>query len=73
MVLAAMYTLRVISAVLHERRGSAVPAPEEQGDLRLEQLAIVVPLVVCLLALSVWPNAVSGHSFPTTIQSKASP
>ena len=25
---------------------------------------IVVPLVACLLALSVWPDAVSGHSFP---------
>jgi len=72
MVLAAMYTLRVISAVLHERRGSAVPDAETEGDLRFEQLAIVVPLVVCLLALSVWPNAVSGHSFPTTVQTTTS-
>jgi NADH-quinone oxidoreductase subunit M len=62
MVLAAMYTLRLISAVLHERRGEAVP--EAGPDLRFEQLVIVVPLVACLLALSVWPNAVSGHSFP---------
>jgi NADH-quinone oxidoreductase subunit M len=62
-VLAAMYTLRVISAVLHERRGDAVE--EGSPDLRLGQLVLVVPLVACLLALSVWPNAVSGHSFPT--------
>jgi NADH-quinone oxidoreductase subunit M len=63
-VLAAMYTLRVISAVLHERRGEAVP--EDAPDLRFDQLFIVVPLVACLIALSVWPNAVSGHSFPAT-------
>ena len=62
MVLAAMYTLRVISAVLHEKRGNAVD--EGSPDLRLGQLALVVPLVGCLLALSIWPNAVSGHSFP---------
>ena len=62
-VLAAMYTLRVISAVLHERRGDAVR--EEAPDLRFDQLIIVVPLVACLIALSVWPNVVSGHSFPT--------
>ena len=62
-VLAAMYALRVISAVLHERRGEAVP--EQAPDLRFDQLFIVVPLVACLIALSVWPNAVSGHSFPT--------
>ncbi len=62
MVLAAMYTLRLISAVLHERRRDAVP--ERSPDLAFEQACIVVPLVVCLLALSVWPNAVSGHSFP---------
>ena len=48
--------------VLHERRGEAVP--EQAPDLRFDQLVIVVPLVACLLALSVWPNAVSGHSFP---------
>jgi len=64
MVLAAMYTLRVISAVLHERRGDAVP--ERAPDLRSDQLFIVVPLVACLVALSVWPNAVSGHSFGAT-------
>ena len=62
MVLAAMYTLRLISAVLHERRGDTVP--ERGPDLRFEQLVIVVPLVACLLALSAWPDAVSGHSFP---------
>jgi NADH-quinone oxidoreductase subunit M len=63
-VLAAMYTLRLISAVLHERRGDSVT--EDSPDLRFEQLVLVVPLVALLIALSVSPNIVSGHSFPTT-------
>ena len=61
-VLAAMYTLRLISGVLHERRGAAVP--EGARDLRLVELALVVPLVGALLALSAWPAAVSERSFP---------
>ena len=62
-VLAAMYMLRAISAVLHEDVGSAVPAGAL--DLRLGELAVVVPLVACLLALSAWPDAISGHAHPT--------
>jgi NADH-quinone oxidoreductase subunit M len=62
-VLAAMYMLRLISAVLHREVGPAVP--EAALDLRPGELAVVVPLVACLLALSVWPAAVSEHSFPT--------
>ena len=62
-VLAAMYTLRLISAVLHERRGSRVPG--DVADLQATELTIVVPLVLCLLALSVWPAAISENSFPT--------
>ena len=42
----------------------AVLAPDAALDLRPAELAIVVPLVACLLALSVWPAAVSEHSFP---------
>ncbi|HEY7207692.1 MAG TPA: hypothetical protein VH416_05575, partial [Gaiellaceae bacterium] len=60
-VLAAMYMLRAISAVLHEARGSTVA--DEALDLRTGELAVIVPLVACLLALSIWPAAVSGHSF----------
>jgi NADH-quinone oxidoreductase subunit M len=63
-VLAAMYMLRLISAVLHQEVGPAVP--EAALDLRPAELAIVVPLVACLLALSVWPAAVSEHSFPSS-------
>ena len=65
MVLAAMYMLRLISAVLHQEVGPAVS--DAALDLRPAELAIVVPLVGLLLALSVWPAAVSEHSFPTLI------
>jgi len=60
-VLAAMYMLRLISAVLHEARGSTVA--EEALDLRPGELALVVPLVGVLLALSAWPAGISHHSF----------
>jgi NADH-quinone oxidoreductase subunit M len=63
-VLAAMYMLRLISAVLHTEPGSAVS--DEALDLRPAELGIVVPLVACLLALSAWPAAISGHSFQAT-------
>jgi NADH-quinone oxidoreductase subunit M len=60
-VLAAMYVLRAISAVLHQDVGPAVP--EAALDLRAGELAVVVPLVACLLALSAYPNLISGHAF----------
>ncbi len=60
-VLAAMYMLRLISAVLHEARGSTVS--DEALDLRPGELALIVPLVGVLLALSVWPAGISHHSF----------
>ncbi len=44
-VLAAMYVLRMISAVLHARKGPAVH--DEALDLRPGELAIVVPLSRC--------------------------
>src|SRR5579864_7808549 len=60
-VLAAMYMLRLISAVLHEARGSTVQ--HEALDLRPGELALVVPLVAGLLFLSAWPAGISNHSF----------
>src|SRR5438132_997313 len=60
-VLAAMYILRLISAVLHQEVGPAVS--DAALDLRVGELSIVVPLVGCLLALSAWPAALSHHSF----------
>jgi NADH-quinone oxidoreductase subunit M len=60
-VLAAMYMLRLISAVLHEARGSTVD--DAALDLRPGELALLVPLVGVLLALSVWPAGISHHSF----------
>lgn len=60
-VLAAMYMLRLISAVLHEDVGTAVP--EAALDLRPAEIGIVVPLVAVLLFLSFWPAAITDHSF----------
>jgi NADH-quinone oxidoreductase subunit M len=60
-VLAAMYMLRLISAVLHRDVGPAVS--DAALDLRTGELAVLVPLVAILLALSAWPDAISGHSF----------
>jgi NADH-quinone oxidoreductase subunit M len=60
-VLAAMYMLRLISAVLHREPGPAVPAAVR--DLRAIELSILLPLLACLVALSVWPASISGHAF----------
>jgi hypothetical protein len=60
-VLAAMYMLRAISAVLHQDVGPAVP--DSALDLRPGELAVVVPLVLCLIGLSAYPNLISGHAF----------
>ena len=62
-VLAAMYTLRLISAVLHGRQGAAVS--DEALDLRPGELSLVLPLVLCLLALSAWPAAISDRTLDT--------
>jgi NADH-quinone oxidoreductase subunit M len=59
-VLAAMYMLRLISAVLHRDIGSAVP--DEAMDVRPAELGILAPLVAILLALSVWPAGISSHA-----------
>jgi NADH-quinone oxidoreductase subunit M len=59
-VLAAMYMLRAISAVLHQDVGPAVS--DSALDLRLGELAILVPLVLCLIGLSAWPSLVSDRA-----------
>jgi NADH-quinone oxidoreductase subunit M len=60
-LLAAMYMLRLISAVLHEDVGTAVP--DTALDLRPAEIGIVVPLVAVLLFLSFWPAAITDHVF----------
>jgi NADH-quinone oxidoreductase subunit M len=60
-VLAAMYVLRLISAVLHQDVGPAVP--DAALDLRPAEVSVIAPLVVVLLALSFWPAAVTDHAF----------
>jgi NADH-quinone oxidoreductase subunit M len=61
-VLAAMYMLRLISAVLHQARGPEVR--DEAPDLRAGELSLLVPLVAALLVLSAWPAAISERAFP---------
>ena len=68
-VLAAMYMLRLISAVLHREVGPAVS--EAALDLRPAELGFLVPLVACLLALSAWPAAVSQRAFAGTRANEA--
>jgi NADH-quinone oxidoreductase subunit M len=68
-VLAAMYVLRLISAVLHVKPGPAVR--DEALDLRPGELALVLPLIACLIALSVWPAVVSESSFPNDEPARA--
>lgn len=53
-VLAAMYMLRWISAVLHEREGDTV-GTLRPPDLRSGALLALIPLVLALVALSVAP------------------
>ncbi len=60
-VLAAMYILRPISAILHVKPGPAVR--EEALDLRAGELALVLPLILVLVGLSFWPALVSESSF----------
>jgi len=62
-VLAAMYMLRLISGVLHDRR-RAEPEPAPR-DLGTAELSLLVPLVGLLLFLSAYPGAITERSFPT--------
>ena len=61
-VLAALYALRLVSALLHERRGASVR--DEPDDLIGSELILVVPLVAILAVLSAWPAGISERSFP---------
>ncbi len=70
-VLAAMYTLRVISAILHAKPGRAVR--EEALDLRPGELALVLPMLLILLGLSLWPALVSESAFSGTADWAAYP
>ena len=68
-VLAAMYMLRAILAVLHEARGSTVA--DEALDLRAGELALIVPLVAALLVLSAWPAGITHHTGTALVQTSS--
>ena len=68
-VFAAMYALRLISAILHERTGTAVPdqrARPASARARARRPARRLPA-----ALSAWPAAVSDHAFPVANRAQA--
>jgi len=60
-LLAALYMLRLVSAVLHEEPGEAVS--EVALDLRPAEVGIVGALAVALVALSFWPAAITDRVF----------
>ena len=62
-VLAAMYMLRMISAVLHREPGPAVT--ESALDLRAAEVSVVGALLAVLVVLSFWPAGITDHSFGT--------
>ncbi len=62
-VLAAMYTLRLISGILHRERGPGVR--NETRDFHGGELLFLLPLVAILVVLSVWPAAITERSFPS--------
>jgi NADH-quinone oxidoreductase subunit M len=61
MVVAAMYVLRLVSAVLHRDVGTMVP--DAALDLRPGETSLVGMLVIALLALSLWPAGITDHVF----------
>jgi hypothetical protein len=65
-----MYVLRMISGVLHSRKGPAVH--DAALDLRPAELAILVPLVGILLFLSAWPAAITERVVAGTPASSSS-
>ena len=77
-LLAAMYMLRWISAVLHDAPADPSPGLTSMGDLRWEA-AYLVPLIVAVLALSVYPYAVthrvadSMHGIVSAVTAKGGP
>jgi NADH-quinone oxidoreductase subunit M len=59
-VLAAMYVLRVVSAVLHREPGPAVN--DDALDLRPFEVVLVGALVTVLIVLSFWPAGITDHA-----------
>ena len=64
-VLAAMYMLRWISAVLHEREGDLV-GQLRPPDLRSGALLAILPLALALIALSLAPAQLTERVNPSS-------
>lgn len=77
-VFAAMYVLRLLSAVMHTPSDTTEAQSAESrerfgGDLSRRELIMIMPLVIAILALSVWPNMLhrSMNEHPVTIAAPA--
>ena len=68
-VLAAMYMLRWYSALAHGDDGERVS--DDTPDLRLAELAIAVPLILILFAMTVYPcgRDAPGHDVAGGVRS----
>jgi NADH-quinone oxidoreductase subunit M len=64
-ILAAMYMLRWISAILHDREGDAV-GQQRPPDLTSGALVAILPLVAAVLALSFYPAAITKRAGPAS-------
>jgi NADH-quinone oxidoreductase subunit M len=62
-VLAAVYMIRLFGRVMHNRVGPKV----ESRDLTRWELVAIVPVVVVILALAVYPNFVTSRSEQATV------
>jgi NADH-quinone oxidoreductase subunit M len=77
-VLSAMYMLRWISAILHDAPAEPSIGLTKMGDVRWEAMYLV-PLIACVLALSVYPYAVthrvsdSLHGIVSTVTTGTAP
>jgi NADH-quinone oxidoreductase subunit M len=77
-VLAAMYMLRWISALLHDAPAESSPGLARMRDVRWEAVYLV-PLIAAVLALSVYPYAVthrvslSLHGIVSSVTARAAP
>ena len=63
-ILAAVYMIRVFQRTMHGRRGPKV----ESRDVRGVELAAIVPLVVVIVALGVYPNFVVQRTERATVE-----
>lgn len=66
--LAAFYSLRLYQRTMHNR----LPEGTSSREITLREAAVIVPLVVCIVALALYPGLITGHSEKSVDRSLAS-